>query len=209
MGIAALDATWNSLEIWKLAVGALTPITVAILGIMVDRASKRAETAAATAARLAENAQWANRRAVERLIELHKEIAPLLNDMLCFFTRVGHFREIDPPDMLARKRKLDHIFFVNEHLFSSDLRAKYHALMQECFAHWESFGQDARMRTSAYALRAERGAVAKWDNAWTALFAELHDTRELTRAQRQAYEAVMLAFAANLGISHDRDGKTR
>jgi hypothetical protein len=51
------------------------------------------------------------RRAVERLIELHKEMAPLMNDLMCFFRLIGHFREIDPPEALTRKRQLDRIFY--------------------------------------------------------------------------------------------------
>ena len=74
------ESSWNSLEVAKLVVGALTTLAVAVLGVLVAQASRRGEEAA-----------WWSRRAVERLVELHKEMAPLLNDLLCFFRTRGHF----------------------------------------------------------------------------------------------------------------------
>jgi hypothetical protein len=162
-------SVWNSLEITKLVVGVLTPLAIAIIGIAVTRAAKQAEARAADTARVLEEAQWVNRRAVERLIELHKEMAPLLNDLMCFFRLVGQFREIDPPGALARKRKVDRIFYANEHLFGTAFREKYQVFMGKCFAHWESPGQDAKMKASAARLRAERGAAASWDDNWNEL----------------------------------------
>jgi hypothetical protein len=153
-------SVWNSLEITRLVVSVLTPLAVAILGVAVTKASKRAEVASAAAARAAENAQWANRRAVERLIELHKELAPALNDLMCFFRQIGHFREIDPPAALACKRRVDRIFYANEHLFGLVFRQKYRDFMGKCFAMWESAGEDAKMKSSAIRLRNERGRAA-------------------------------------------------
>jgi hypothetical protein len=194
-------STWNSLEVAKLVVSVLTPLAVAILGVAVTRATKRAETATAAAARVAEDSQWANRRAVERLIELHKEMAPLLNDLMCFFRQIGHFREIDPPGAIARKRKLDRIFYANEHLFDPAFRSKYRDFIDKCFAHWESPGRDAKMKMSAARLRSERGDTAPWDNDWDRLFEDVGDFRERRREQRAAYDDVMSAFAAELGLS--------
>lgn len=103
------SSPWNSLEIAKLAVGFLTPILLFTLGLVVTRAARRIK-----------NAQWASRKLIERRIELHKEMAPKLNDLYCFFATVGHFRDIIPPDALKAKRELDKLFFQNEQLFSSE-----------------------------------------------------------------------------------------
>jgi hypothetical protein len=198
---------WNSLETVQVAVSILTPLAIAILGIIVTRAAKQAEARAVDAARAAENAQWANRRAVERLIELHKEMAPLLNDLMCFFGMIGHFREIDPPDAIARKRQLDRIFFVNEHLFGSRFREKYQLFMSKCFAHWQGPGQEARLKASADRLRIQRGSTASWDDSWDRMFEEIPDSREQRHEQRTIYDEAMSAFAAELGLSQaDRSG---
>jgi hypothetical protein len=50
-------SVWSSLEIVKLLVSVLTPLAVAVLGIAVTRASKRAEAAAVKTARAAEQDQ--------------------------------------------------------------------------------------------------------------------------------------------------------
>ncbi len=195
------DAAWNSLEVVKLLVSLLTPIAVAVLGIVVGRASKRAEVAAAEAAHAAEDAQWANRRAVERLIEIHKEMAPLLNDLLCFFRLIGHFRSIDPPELLLRKRKLDRLFFTNEHLFGESFQLKYQTFMKECFSHWTAPGEDALIRASRELQRDERGAASTWLDEWNQLFIEEpDDARQLTKAQQLAYNDVMRTFATEIGI---------
>lgn len=194
-------SAWNSLEITQLVVSVLTPLTVAFLGVVVTRAAKRAEARAAADAQAVENAQWANRRAVERLIELHKELAPLLNDLMCFFRLIGHFREIDPPGALARKRRADNIFHVNEHLFGQAFRQKYKLFMRECFAQWESPGRDAKIKASADRLRAERGSGLPWDHGWNLLFQNVPDSRDRRHKQQAIYEEVMIAFAAELGLS--------
>jgi hypothetical protein len=196
---------WNSLEIAKLIVSVLTPLAVALLSFAVTRAGKRAEDAAADAARRAESSEWANRRAIERLIELHKEMAPLLNDLMCFFRLIGHFREIDPPAALARKRQLDRTFYANEHLFGRAFRDSYLAFMERCFAHWQSPGQDAKMKASATRLRDERGAAAYWNDDWNVLFDDVSHSSDLRRNQKAAYDVVMAAFAAELGL--DRAGE--
>jgi len=66
---------WNSLEVVKVSVSALTPVLVATLTVVVAAANKRREQAE-------ERLEWVTRRAVDRLLELHKEMAPLLNDLL-------------------------------------------------------------------------------------------------------------------------------
>src|SRR5215211_4399325 len=107
-------ADWNSLEIAKLAVGALTPIFLFVLGYMVTRA-----------ARCVEQAQWASRKLIESRLELYERMAPMLNDLFCFFLLVGHFDEVTPPEALSRKRDLDRIFHAHAPLFSAEFRGTY------------------------------------------------------------------------------------
>lgn len=207
------ESGWSSLEAAKLAVSAVTPIAVLFLTVAVNKLAKRAEAAREKQARVLEEAQWANRRTVELLIELHNRMAPLLNDILCFFTWVGDFRSIDPPTALRKKRELDKIYFANRHLFENEFRERYSAFIALCFSHWGRAGEDAMLRTSAETLRLERGPHYKWDANWSGLFAdEPEEPRELAADQRSGYEATMDAFAAQLGLgrrnpqrgTHDR-----
>lgn len=193
-------SAWNSLVIVQVVISVMTPLAVAVLGLIVTRAVRKADARDVKLGRAYERDQWANRRAVERLIELHKELAPLLNDLMCFFRMIGHFREIDPPGALARKRQADRVFYANEHLFSTKFREMYRLLMSRYFAQWETPGQDAKIRTSSHRLREERGPGASWDDTWYRLFEVLPDSSDRRREQEDIYVQVMVAFAAELGL---------
>jgi hypothetical protein len=65
------QSTWNSLEITKLVIGALTPIFLLLLGVWVNRIAKRVETA-----------QWANQKLIEKRIAIYDELAPLINTVI-------------------------------------------------------------------------------------------------------------------------------
>jgi hypothetical protein len=145
MSIAAEASEWNSLEAVKLLVAFLTPVLLFCLGWRVTQTARRVE-----------EAQWANQKLIERRLELHQRLAPLLNDLLCFFTWRGHFRSIDPPQAIEIKRELDRIFFANEQLFSEGFAARYKEFVKLCFAHWGHEGEDAKLKTSKSKLVAER-----------------------------------------------------
>ena len=114
-----IASEWSSLEVAKLAVGVLTPVLLLVLGVLVSRAARRVE-----------DIQWVNRKLVERRLDLFEEMAPKLNDLFCFFLLVGHFKEIEPPDALRRKRELDRSFHVHTTLFSHDFSDRYSAFME-------------------------------------------------------------------------------
>lgn len=206
----AQETPWNSLEVAKLIVGVLTPLAVVVLGFLLAKQGRRAEAAAAEAARRADEraqevarradeAEWANRRAVERLIELHKEMSPLLNDLHCFFQTIGHFREISPPAVIDRKRRLDRLFYANQHLFSSAFIGNYGAFIGACFDHWGTAGGDAKIKMVPSRLQVERGLGA-WDHSWDSLFVRTHAAVN-RRKQAQTYDAAMQAFASDLGLA--------
>lgn len=79
-------SVWNSLEVVKLLVGIITPMVVILLGILVTRLAKRMEAL-----------QWARRTIIEKRIQVYDEVAPQLNDLLCFFTLVGGWKDLTPP----------------------------------------------------------------------------------------------------------------
>ena len=181
---------WTSLEFTKVVISVLTPLAVAIIGWQVTRVGKRIE-----------QAQWSTRTVIERRLELHKEMAPQLNDLLCFFTWVGNFRATDPPKAVDLKRELDRTFFPNEHLFSQELRAAYRAFVDACFRHNIAAGVDARLKTSRARLVGERGTGVAWASDWDARFEpEPADALRLKQQQQAAYDRVMEAFATDLGV---------
>ncbi len=91
-----MASSWNGMEIATLAVSALTPLTVAALGYFVARTSRRIE-----------RVQWANQTVVSRRLEIFSQVAPWLNQLLCFATFVGGWKEIEPRQAVGLKRKVD------------------------------------------------------------------------------------------------------
>ena len=98
---------WNSLEIAKLLVGGATPVVVVVLGLWFTRIAKRLE-----------ERQWSDRTVVERRLRVYDEMAPDLNDLLCYFTYVGRYKSFKPPSIVALKRDLDRKFHLAAPLFS-------------------------------------------------------------------------------------------
>jgi hypothetical protein len=184
-----LAAGWDSLEVAKLAVAALTPLVVLGLGVIVSRAARRVE-----------DAQWSNRKLVERRLDLYDRMAGPLNDLFCFFRLVGHFRDLDPPSVIQRKRELDKTFYVNRFLMSDDFADLYHAYINTCFRPWETAAHDAKLRMSASAQRFERGTSAPWKPEWNDLFVTEADEMASKGVVRQGYEGLMKRFAAECGV---------
>jgi hypothetical protein len=179
---------WTSLELAKLAVSVLTPLLLVVLGVVVSRAARRVE-----------QAQWASRRLIERRIELYDQLAPLLNDLFCFFTFVGSFKAIDPPRVVDLKRELDKIFYVNRYLFGESFCKAYEDFMSLCFMTYYGAGQDAKLRAAFDRQREMRGNPAEWKADWAGLFTgESRSSEELIK---EGYELLMTSFARELGIS--------
>lgn len=177
---------WNSLEVAKLVVSAVTPTLLFVFGLIVARASRRVE-----------EATWSNRKVVERRLDLHSSMAPMLNDVYCVTRTIGHFRSIDPDQLLQTKRELDRLFFANEHLFDIAFGATYREFMGACFRAWGDAGQDSKIRIDIDRLRTERGDLSPWNPDWDRLFDR--PDQSVMAAQVEGYEAVMSSFAHQVG----------
>jgi hypothetical protein len=110
---------------------------------------------------------------------------------------LSYFRDVTPPDALARKRALDKDFHINRFLFSSQFCRAYDAFMTASFATFLGFAEAARLRSSLVEQQAER---TEWAPAWDEMFiAEAESTSQHEIAQR--YEMLMHQFAAEVGGS--------
>ncbi len=116
------SGSWTILEIVKLAVSALIPITVVGVGYIVSRATKRLEAV-----------QWANQTVIERRLDIFQQVAPKVNRLLCFAIFVGAWKEIAPADAIRLKRETDEIMYVHRVLFSRTLFDAYLAFTETLF----------------------------------------------------------------------------
>ncbi len=144
--------SWSSLQIATLVVDALTPITVAGLGVLFARTSRRIE-----------QVQWANQTVVSCRLEIFTKVAPGLNQLLCFATFVGGWKEIQPRQAIAIKRKLDETMYANRVLFSDQLFEAYRQFMAIMFAMYATTDADAHLRAPIASRLGDRRNMPWWD----------------------------------------------
>jgi len=180
---------WTSLEITRLVAQAATPIAVAVLGFYLTRLAKRFELT-----------QWRNQRLIDKRIAVYEDLAPDLNDLLCYFTYVGSWKELTPRDIVALKRRIDKKVYLAAPLFAAGFLKRNAAFLHLCYATNQGWGVDAKLKTG-FAHR-KNAAGANWKPEWEACFTALTDDAAEQRAIRDAYWAIMATFSDEIGIAN-------
>jgi hypothetical protein len=153
----------STLEIVKVVISACIPIAIFAAGAYLAKETREYE-----------ERQWVRRRKYDSRVERWQEIAPPLNDLLCFFMLFGHFKEVTPPAAIKRKRQLDRAVYANQNIFGPDFLNAYGRFMSLCFvAYGGGLGADAKIRASVARQRAERGST--WKEEWEELFVARED----------------------------------
>ncbi|MEK6238604.1 MAG: hypothetical protein N2C14_28120, partial [Planctomycetales bacterium] len=145
---------------------------------------------------------WANQKVIEKRLAVFDDFAPLLNDVVCYFTYVGGWKELTPPEVVKLKRRLDRIAYVNAPLFPRGFLAHYNTFMNECYATYSGWGQSARLRTLTG--RRREAEDESWNPAWDDCFTE-EDKASEPDAVRKAYGEFMSYLADVLGIHAQSD----
>ena len=174
---------WNWLEVAKLAAGLLVPATLAAFGVYIHRVTKRFEYIL-----------WRNQKLIETRLAIYNDLAPQLNDLLCYFTYVGSWKELDPPDLVALKRKIDKKIHISGPLFSPGFFSACMELQNLCFETYSGWGRAALLRTQ---FQRRSQARPDWKNEWNECFSENPSDPQAIRA---AYSRVMEAFATDIGV---------
>ncbi len=189
-----MASSWNGMEIATLAVSALTPLTVAALGYFVARTSRRIE-----------RVQWANQTVVSRRLEIFSQVAPWLNQLLCFATFVGGWKEIEPRQAIGLKRKIDETIYANRVLFSDALFTAYREFMYAMFAMYATTEADALLRAPVVSQWGSRRNLRWWDESMNSLFSADADADSMASVDRiqAAYERLSRQFRADLYVTHD------
>jgi len=180
--------SWSSVEIATLAVGALTPITVVVLGVLFARASRRIE-----------QVQWANQTVVTHRLEIYDKLAPGLNQLLSFATFVGGWKEIDPLKAISIKRDLDQTMFAYKVLFSNELFTAYHRFMDSLFAMYATTDADALVRAPIVHTLGDRRKLTWWNEALIPLFTA--DKQIEIDQIKEAYDALSQQFRSDLYVT--------
>ena len=174
---------WNSLEIAKLIAGLLVPITLAAFGVYVHRVTKRFE-----------HLQWRSQKLVEKRLAVYDDLAPQLNELLCYFTFIGPWRDLNPADVVALKRTVDKKIHLAAPMFSKEFYAACLQFQELCFETYTDWGRDPLSRTPFHRRREAR---ADWKPEWDECFS--HDVSH-AETIRSAYRHVMDVFARDIGV---------
>ena len=181
---------WNSLEIAKFVVSIVTPVIILFLGIWINKRLKKLE-----------QLQWANQKLIEKRIHIYDQLVPILNDILCYFTFIGIWKDIEPKEIVKMKRKVDKIAYVNSPLFSKEFLIKYNNFIELCYSTYSGWGSDAKLRT---VFQRRKEANSQWEASWEDCFA---DKTEATEPEliKSAYMEFVKYFSEEIGIGLIKD----
>ena len=177
---------WTSLEIAKLAVAALTPLLVVGAGFWLNGRLKSLE-----------QAQWSRQKVIERRITAYDEMARPLNELYCFFCYVGSWKELEPSEVVQLKRKLDQTAHISAPLFEKGFLDHYNAMIDQCFATFGRWGDDAKLR--ALPDRRRQAMGGDWQSKWGQFFADASEVTE-PRDIQKAYGELMAYMARAIGV---------
>jgi hypothetical protein len=184
--------TWNSLEVVKLIVSALTPVVVVLFGFWFNRRLKQFESR-----------QWVNQKAIEKRLEVYSALAPVLNDLYCYFDYIGPWKVKDPEMVLDAKRCADRLFYVNESLFSKRFWNAYSDFINLLFipGPLKEYASSATLRTDIE-IRKEIFTQNKvdWKTEWNDKYFAPPERVTPRDRIRPEYRKMMDAFAQELGI---------
>jgi len=175
---------WNWLEIAKLLAGLITPAALAIFGVYIHRVTKRFE-----------QLQWRSQKLVEKRLAVYDDLAPVFNDVLCYFTYVGCWKELDPPDVVRLKRILDKKIHLAAPLFSESFCSACLEFQEICFETYTGWSRDALLKTQW--KRRKEARLNDWQDEWADCFSESVSDPEHVRS---IYCRIMESFAVDIGV---------
>ena len=191
---------WGSMEIVKLIIELLTPAAMLYIGLWFDRRIKEFE-----------HRQWSNQKVIEKRLEVYEKVTPKLNDMMCYFLRIGTWKELDPKEVIDMKREIDKDAHIYAPLFSPDFMEYYNKFMSSCFATFRGAGKDAQLRADSSFYREAFVGDEKdecWQDDWNDCFTgpEEASTREEVST---SYRNLVALIAQELGVGTLRVHETK
>ena len=179
----AAEAT--TLHDWlSLAVDALTPITVVLIGMLAKRYADRQE----------QRRDMATLRTQWRL-EIARELLEELNILYRFFTYVGDWRDIDLDRATRAKRNCDRLIATNRFLWSRQFLADWDLFKSEAFVENAGPRRDFLFRANLDRHRENRGFAENWEARFVS-----PDERIRRDAFCPLFDRVVMRAAIDIGI---------
>jgi hypothetical protein len=147
---APVQKVWNSLEISKLVVSAVTSIAILLLGIYVANIEHRAS--ALTDAR----------------IKSYDAMKMNLNQIHCYVKDFGTWKESTPETIIKAKRELDTEMFSDQGLWSEDTFAAFKSYEETAFGPFRGSGLDASIKAPI----GQKAGLPNWHQEWKDAFSD-------------------------------------
>ena len=179
------NSVWTSLEVVKLIVSGLTPVVVVIVGLFLNKRLKRFEYR-----------QWRNQKLIEKRLSVYDDLAPLLNDILCYYTYVGNWKDNTPAQIVNLKRTIDKKIYLAAPIFCRDFFSACMTFMETCYEPYTGWGQDAKLKTKVQ--RRQESFGSNWDKEWNQVFCT--DNCPEPKQVTTAYLNIMNIFSEEIGL---------
>src|SRR5882672_3058426 len=95
------------LDLVRTVAAVSVPVVVAIVGYRLNHRLKRWEAS-----------QWRNQELIKARLQYYAQLAPMVNDLMCYLTFIGRWKELTPPQVIQLKRDADRLFLSVAPLFS-------------------------------------------------------------------------------------------
>lgn len=174
--------TADKIALLNACVAALTPLAVVGVGYWLDRRVKSVE-----------HSLEREHRVTGTRFELYKEIGFQLNDLYAYFNYIGMWKELNPADIVKRKRELDRHVYTYKPLFSASFFEHYLDFTDAAFLTNVGWREDARLRTWSI-HRAEDG-----DSNWMKYFTQEDNLASI----KLSYNQLIDCLADNLGVGKE------
>ena len=188
--VAPEETGWSSLEITKILVSVLMPVSVVVFGWLLNRRLKHIE-----------HRQWANQKLIEKRLQLYDELAPELNKLFCFYTFIGTWKEISPVDALNTKRTLDKKVHIYRYLLGDAFFSSYTSFIDMLFVQFQGDGKSASFKAKIdhekWGSRKEDISYT-WEKDWDSWFIE--EGAPSSEKVRAGYNKVMKALSDTIEI---------
>lgn len=186
------DVTWAA---GLGAVGAIaTPIVVTVFGFLISKRLKAIEAK-----------QWRNQELISARLGYYREIEEPLNDIYCYFSYIGTWKDPTPPEIIETKRSLDRTFHTLSPFFSPAVVQAYNRFMQLCFQTHGGWGVDAKLKTSF--KRRRQCFPNGWLDEWDAMFIYSSDVptpKDVIRGIKDAYNDTLAYLVSDIQITNAR-----
>jgi hypothetical protein len=172
----------------------ITPLALAAIGFVVSRQLKRIEAH-----------QWRSQELIAARLRYYREIVEPLNDLFCYFTFIGSWKEMTPPKVVEMKRSLDRTFHTLSAFFDVEVVKAYNGFIDLCFDTFGRWGDDARLRTSG--RRRRDSSRVPWQDEWDSMFSLTSDVavppEDLERI-KSAYNEVVARLVGDIQLTDAR-----